>query len=140
MKKCQNSRILPYTKEQIANIILHPEIYNIRGYEAYRPFDQHSWLEEYGDQYLVKYCIKEQSENRIVLERYPFANSNMRITRTTFEMKDWDDAQVELSVTERVVRGNVADRLAKLFQNHDENESYYMDMITKIQKYCAKGK
>lgn len=140
MKKCQNSRILPYSKEQIANIILHPETYNIRDYESYRPFDEHSWLEDYGDQYLVKYYIKEQSENRIILERYPFAKSDMRITQTVFEMKDCDDSQVELSITERVVRGNVADRLAKLFQNHDKNESYYMDLITKIQKLCAKGK
>lgn len=140
MKQCQNSRILPYSKEQIAHIILHPETYNIRDYKTYRPFDEHSWLEDYGDEYIVKYCVKEQSANRIVLERYPFAKSTMRITRTTFEMKDCEDSQVELSINERVVRGNVADRLAKIFQNHDENESYYMDLIAKIQKFCAKGK
>ena len=132
--------MLPYSKKQIANIILHPETYNIRDYEAYRPFDEHSWLEDYGDEYIVKYCVKEQSEDRIVLERYPFAKSNMRITRTVFEMKECDNKQVELSITERVVHGNVADRLAKIFQNHDENERYYMDMIAKIQQYCAKGK
>lgn len=138
MKKCQNSRILPYSKQQIAKIILHPETYNIRNYEHYRPFDEESWLEDYGDQYIVKYCVKEQSENRIVLDRYPFAKSNMQITRTVFEMKDTDDGQVELSVKEHIAHGNLADRLLKVFQNHDENEGYYMDLITKIQKFCAK--
>ena len=32
MKKSENSKILPYTKKQIASVILHPETCNIRGY------------------------------------------------------------------------------------------------------------
>ena len=38
MKKSENSKILPYTKKQIASVILHPETCNIRGYEKYHVY------------------------------------------------------------------------------------------------------
>ena len=39
MKKSENSKILPYTKKQIASVILHPETCNIRGYQVYKKLD-----------------------------------------------------------------------------------------------------
>ena len=32
MKKSENSKILPYTKKQIASVILHPETCNIKSW------------------------------------------------------------------------------------------------------------
>lgn len=73
MKKSENSKILPYTKQQLASVILHPETCNIRKYEAYQKLDEKSWIEDYGNQYLMKFYFTDVQENRIVMERYPFA-------------------------------------------------------------------
>ena len=77
MKKSENSKILPYTKKQIASVILHPETCNIRGYQVYKKLDEDNWIEDYGDHFLMKFYFTEVSEDRIVMERYPFAQSSV---------------------------------------------------------------
>lgn len=140
MKKSENSKLLPYTKEQIASVILHPEACNIRGYQVYKKLDEDSWIEDYGDQYLMKFYFTEVEEERIVMERYPFAQSSVHVTKTIFEMKDADNGQVELRIKEKVTKGDIVRKLTKVIENHDQNDTYYMDLITRIQKYCAKRK
>ena len=80
MKKSENSKILPYTKKQIASVILHPETCNIRGYQVYKKLDEDNWIEDYGDHFLMKFYFTEVSEDRIVMERYPFAQSSGKKT------------------------------------------------------------
>ena len=140
MKKSENSKILPYTKKQIASVILHPETCNIRGYQVYKKLDEDNWIEDYGDHFLMKFYFTEVSEDRIVMERYPFAQSSVHVTKTIFEMKDADNGQVELSIREKVTKGDFVRKITKVIENHDQNDTYYMDLITRIQKYCAKRK
>lgn len=140
MKKSENSKILPYTKKQIASVILHPETCNIRGYQVYKKLDEDNWIEDYGDHFLMKFYFTEVSEDRIVMERYPFAQSSVHVTKTIFEMKDADNGQVELSIREKVTKGDFVRKITKVIENHDQNDTYYMDLITRIQKYCTKRK
>ena len=140
MKKSENSKILPYTKQQLASVILHPETCNIRKYEAYQKLDEKSWIEDYGNQYLMKFYFTDVQENSIVMERYPFAQSNMHITQTIFEMEDEAIGQVKLTVKEKVTKGSIVRRLTKMIENYDENNTSYMDLISSIQKYCIKRK
>ena len=55
-------------------------------------------------------------------------------------MKDADNGQVELSIREKVTKGDFVRKITKVIENHDQNDTYYMDLITRIQKYCAKRK
>ena len=121
-------------------VILHPETCNIRGYQVYKKLDEDNWIEDYGDHFLMKFYFTEVSEDRIVMERYPFAQSSVHVTKTIFEMKDADNGQVELSIREKVTKGDFVRKITKVIENHDQNDTYYMDLITRIQKYCAKRK
>lgn len=127
-------------QKQIASVILHPETCNIRGYQVYKKLDEDNWIEDYGDHFLMKFYFTEVSEDRIVMERYPFAQSSVHVTKTIFEMKDADNGQVELSIREKVTKGDFVRKITKVIENHDQNDTYYMDLITRIQKYCAKRK
>ena len=126
--------------KQITSVILHPETCNIRGYQVYKKLDEDNWIEDYGDHFLMKFYFTEVSEDRIVMERYPFAQSSVHVTKTIFEMKDADNGQVELSIREKVTKGDFVRKITKVIENHDQNDTYYMDLITRIQKYCAKRK
>ena len=133
-------KFYPIQKKQIASVILHPETCNIRGYQVYKKLDEDNWIEDYGDHFLMKFYFTEVSEDRIVMERYPFAQSSVHVTKTIFEMKDADNGQVELSIREKVTKGDFVRKITKVIENHDQNDTYYMDLITRIQKYCAKRK
>lgn len=140
MKKSENSRVLPYTKKQISDVILHPETCNIRNYEVIKRLDERSWIEDYGNQYLMKFTIVDAKEDCIILERHPFAQGSTHVTRTTFRMEDVAPGQVCLTIHEKVAKGNVVRRMTKFIENHDENVTYYTDIIARIQKCCIKRK
>ena len=85
----------------------------------------------------MKFYFTEVSEDRIVMERYPFAQSSVHVTKTIFEMKDADNGQVELSIPKKV-KGISYEKSQKVIENHDQNDTHYMDLITRIQKILCK--
>ena len=143
---------------EFPNAVLHDVPYPVRGLliraaspaisypeqklwrQVYKKLDEDNWIEDYGDHFLMKFYFTEVSEDRIVMERYPFAQSSVHVTKTIFEMKDADNGQVELSIREKVTKGDFVRKITKVIENHDQNDTYYMDLITRIQKYCAKRK
>ena len=69
------------TSAQLELSLIH--ICNIRGYQVYKKLDEDNWIEDYGDHFLMKFYFTEVGEDRIVMERYPFAQSSVHAVSYT---------------------------------------------------------
>lgn len=136
LKKALNYLEFPYSVEEVKQIILQPENYNIRDFQSCKRLDPSTWTEDYGDDYLYKYHVAENSEQRIVLEYYKIMDTGNYVKQLIFEFLPHDETSCQVSVSEHVKSGNIIRRITIFADSYSKVSTYFIDMLNRILKYC----
>ena len=140
MKKALNYLEFPFTVEEIKRIILLPESYKIRNYKSCRRVDDATWIEDYGDDYLVKYHVSEDSDCRLVLENYRIMDIHNYVKELIFTFELVSEHSCIVRVQERVKSGSVVRRITVLADSYSKTSTYLIDMLEKLLKHCRRAR